>query len=257
MVDEIYDRNIGVWTEKVQEKLKKTTVGVAGLGGAGSSLLDILARNGIGRFKIADPDSFDISNIQRQLNATHKAFGKNKAAVTKERILDINPKLHVASYEEGITLDNIDDFLDDCNFVHDAIEHYKPELKITFHRKAREKGLIITSSFVVAGGMCTLAFHPQGMGFEEYFEYANNVENWKLKHNKIVKKDPDYIDRDFFLDRVSKGVVPTSADGAYLTGIVVAGTYKRLIMEKEVAYAPKAIRLDILDDDMYQKAIVD
>ncbi|MFH1682595.1 MAG: ThiF family adenylyltransferase, partial [Candidatus Woesearchaeota archaeon] len=63
-----YNRNIGVWSEEFQDRLKDVTVGVAGLG-AGASIVPVLARNGFGNLKIADPDVFEIHNLNRQYYA--------------------------------------------------------------------------------------------------------------------------------------------------------------------------------------------
>ncbi len=253
---EIYDRNIGVWDEDFQNKLKNVTVGLAGLGGSGGCLASILARNGFGKFKIADPDIFEIHNIQRQLFAVYSSLGQSKAEATKDGIKEINPAIQVAAYPAGITLENLDEFLEGCDFVHEVIDYSAPEVKIAIHRKAREKGIIVSSAAIIGTGVATLIFHPQGMSFEEYFEYDERKKEWKQSIDKIAGVYPDYINREIFLGRIAKGQVPTTADGAFLTGITTAGLYKRILMGKEVAYAPKMVRWDMLDDQFYNRAIL-
>ena len=253
MVEERYNRNIGVWTEEFQEKLMSTTIGVAGLGGVGGTLIDILARNGIGTFKIADPDVFDKTNLQRQISATEQTIGVNKTVATKERIHSINPGIKVISYERGIEFQNLDDFLNGCDFVHEGMDYFISELKIEFHRKARGKGIISTTSAIIGAGAFAIAFHPQKMSFEEYFEYPGTSKGWHLPPNKLVLRYPDYFDTNFFFQRVSQGQVPTTADGGYLTGVMIAGLYKRILMGKDVNYAPKSMRMDIMDDMMYKQ----
>lgn len=257
MYNQRYDRNIGVWTEEFQVKLKNITVGIAGLGGSGSCLVSLLTRNGFGCLKIADPGIFDIFDIQRQLFATEKNLGKNKTLVTEEEVRYINPEIKVISYKEGIKEGNLENFLEGCDFVHEVMDYSVPALKILFHRKAREKKIITTTSAVIAGGVATFVFHPEGMSFEEYFEYPGNITGWNLSHQKLVKKDPDYLLKEFFLNRVKQGTIPSTADGAFLTAITTVGIYKRLLMGKEVAYVPKIMRFDILDDSMYLQTIID
>lgn len=86
--DELYwkrvRRNLG-WlgdTEEEQrmrqEKLRDVVVGIAGCGGIGGAVADRLVRLGVRNLKIADPDTFDVSNINRQLGATVDNVGKNK-----------------------------------------------------------------------------------------------------------------------------------------------------------------------------------
>ena len=74
-----------------QDKLKKAKVAVFGLGGVGGHTVEALARAGIGHLVLVDYDSYDITNINRQIGALHSTIGRYKVEVMKERILDINP----------------------------------------------------------------------------------------------------------------------------------------------------------------------
>jgi len=254
-IDHRYNRNIGVWTEEFQNKLKEVTVGVAGLGGAGGALTSILARNGFGRIKIADPAVFAAPDLQRQFYAKESTLGQNKTDVSERELHDINHEVKIVAYRNGISKENIDDFLDGCDFVHEVIDYSLPELKTLIHKKAREKRIIVTTSAIVGCGASAFVFHPDGMSFEEYFEVQKGVTDRKQSPEKIIIIDPDYMDKKFFLERVMQGTIPTSCDGGYLTGITVAAIYKRMLMGKEVAYVPKVMRVDFLDDLMYNKNI--
>ena len=113
---ERFNRNIGVWSEKFQESLKDVTIGIAGLGGSGGGLATILARNGFYNFKLADFDKFERHNIQRQFYALESTLNKPKSDITAQGIKDINPEVSVEVYEKGVTLDNLDHFLDNPVF---------------------------------------------------------------------------------------------------------------------------------------------
>lgn len=108
-----------IGTENI-EKLKKSKVAIFGIGGVGSYVLEALARVGIGSFVLVDKDEVDITNINRQIIATHKTIGMPKVEVAKQRVLDINPKAKIEIYQEffmpetrGI-LDNSIDYIVDC-----------------------------------------------------------------------------------------------------------------------------------------------
>ena len=73
------------------EKLKKAKVAIFGIGGVGSYVVEGLVRAGVGTFILVDKDVVDITNINRQIIATHKTVGKSKVEIAKERILAINP----------------------------------------------------------------------------------------------------------------------------------------------------------------------
>ena len=81
------------------EKLQKAKVAVFGIGGVGSYVVEGLARSGVGHLILVDYDTYDITNINRQLGALHSTIGKYKVDVMKERILDINPDAIVEAYK--------------------------------------------------------------------------------------------------------------------------------------------------------------
>lgn len=72
-----------------QEKLKNVVIGIAGTGGIGGQLAQRLVRMGVRNLKLADPDTFDISNMNRQMGADLQHIGKNKAEVVAEMGGDI------------------------------------------------------------------------------------------------------------------------------------------------------------------------
>ena len=102
------------------EKLHSKKVAIFGIGGVGSFVVEALVRAGIESFILVDKDVVDITNLNRQIIATHSTIGKPKVEVAKERILDINPNVQVTTYQEfflpeteGI-IDNTIDYIIDC-----------------------------------------------------------------------------------------------------------------------------------------------
>lgn len=102
------------------EKLHNTKVAVFGIGGVGSFAVEGLARAGIENFVLVDNDIVTLTNLNRQLIATHNTINKPKVEVTKQRILEINPNANVTIYKElfmpetkGILDENID-YIVDC-----------------------------------------------------------------------------------------------------------------------------------------------
>lgn len=105
--------------EKIK-RLNNAKVAIFGLGGVGSYVLEGLVRAGIGNFVLVDKDVVDITNLNRQIIATHKTIGKPKVEVARERVLDINPDAKVEIHQEffmpeteGI-LDNTIDYIVDA-----------------------------------------------------------------------------------------------------------------------------------------------
>ena len=104
-------------------KLKQSHVAVFGIGGVGSYVAEALVRGGIGSIDIIDNDEFCLSNINRQLFATHSTLGQNKVDVAKNRMLDINPNLTINTYTTFYTAQNASEFdFSKYDYVVDAID---------------------------------------------------------------------------------------------------------------------------------------
>lgn len=84
--------------EDAMERLKNAHVAVFGIGGVGGYVVEALARAGIGHLTLIDSDTVSLSNLNRQLLATHSTLGMPKVEAAKARILDINPQARVETY---------------------------------------------------------------------------------------------------------------------------------------------------------------
>ena len=78
------------------DKLAKSSVAVFGIGGVGGSAAEALARTGVGHIALCDDDTVCLTNINRQVIATHKTVGRDKIEVMAERIKEINPEAKVS-----------------------------------------------------------------------------------------------------------------------------------------------------------------
>lgn len=115
--------------EKV-EKLNKSKVAIFGIGGVGSYVVEGLARAGVGKFVLIDKDKVDITNLNRQIIATHKTIGKAKVEVSKERILEINPNAEVEIHEEFF-LPESEGILDETvDYIVDAIDTVTAKIEL-------------------------------------------------------------------------------------------------------------------------------
>lgn len=126
------------------DKLSKSKVSVFGIGGVGTYVVEGLVRAGVGRFVLVDDDLICLTNINRQLHATRKTVGRPKVEVMKERILDINPKAEVVTYQRFYLPENADEMIgDDYDYIVDAIDTVTGKIDLVV--KAREKGIPIIS----------------------------------------------------------------------------------------------------------------
>ena len=109
--------------EEATRRLKNSRVAVFGVGGVGGHAVDALARAGIGVLDLIDSDTVSITNINRQLMATHSTVGRLKVEVAKERILDIYPDAVVNARPVFYTPETADQFdFSQYDYIVDAID---------------------------------------------------------------------------------------------------------------------------------------
>lgn len=171
-----FDRNIGWVTEAEQAALRGSSVAIAGMGGVGGVHLLTLVRMGIGKVRIADFDTFDIANFNRQAGATMGSIGRPKLDVMAEMALAINPELQVARFPQGVTADGIDDFLDGADLFVDGFDFFALDIRRRVFARAEQLGIPAVTAAPIGLGTGYLAFVPGGMTFEEYFRLEGQPE---------------------------------------------------------------------------------
>jgi len=129
------------------EKLQKAKVAVYGIGGVGSFVVEGLVRAGIGHIIIVDYDKYDITNINRQLGATHSTIGKYKVDVMKQRCLDINPNIKIEAYKPD-EIDGGETSLVDSTitYVVDAIDTMTNKIELIEKAKLENVKIITATS---------------------------------------------------------------------------------------------------------------
>jgi len=96
--DEIFQRNIGVFTPEEQEKIKNLKIAIIGVGGLGAPATENLTRLGVGELRLVEPDTFEISNFNRQTGAYLNTIGRNKAEVMVDMVKLINPEIKLRQH---------------------------------------------------------------------------------------------------------------------------------------------------------------
>lgn len=127
------------------EKLQFSRVAVFGVGGVGSFTVEALARAGIGSIDIFDGDKIDVTNINRQLIATHENIGEDKVLAMKKRILSINPDIKVVANKCVFGKENHEEYdFEKYDYIVDAIDMVSS--KILIITKANSLGKKVISS---------------------------------------------------------------------------------------------------------------
>jgi len=137
-------------TPGIHQKIRKSVVGIAGLGGLGSAVAIALARIGVGRLILVDFDVVEPSNLNRQQYFIHQ-IGMPKVEALQENLLKINPYVRVQTYNEKLDRKNVEKIFKEAEVVVEAFDRAdeKAMLINTVSEKMPDKYIVAASG--VAG----------------------------------------------------------------------------------------------------------
>ncbi|TAK90370.1 MAG: ThiF family adenylyltransferase [Burkholderiaceae bacterium] len=246
--DQAFSRNIGWVTESEQVCLRSKRIAIGGLGGVGGFHLTTLARLGIGKFHIADFDSFDIVNFNRQAGATMTSLDKPKATVLATMARDINPELELEVFDQGVMADNLDDFLHDVDLYVDGLDFFAFTARQMVFAACAHKGIPAITVAPLGMGAALLNFLPGGMTFEEYFRWQGcNEEQMALRF--LLGLSPAMLQRPYLaepaaVDFKEKRGPSTIMACQLCAGIAATEALKILLKRGPITYAPRGMHFD-------------
>ena len=142
---------------QAMEILARSRVAVFGIGGVGGYVCEALARSGVGAFDLVDDDRVCLTNLNRQIIATHETLGRLKTEVMAERIRQINPQADVRVRSCFFLPENADTFpFPDYDYVVDAVDTVAA--KIALAVKCAETGTPLVSSMGAGNKLDPTAF---------------------------------------------------------------------------------------------------
>ena len=255
--EQAFDRNIGWLTHEEQAKLRKSCVAIAGLGGAGGFQAQVLARLGVGHFKIADLDIFELTNINRQIGASIETLGQSKTPVIRDMILSINPEARVELFEEGINSKTIDRFLESANLAFDGIDFFAQNTKLLLFRKCRAKEIPALTSCPIGFGASLIIFSPEGMKYEDYFDFREGMSEKEMRITSTFGLSPNALCLSYMDKKVLdlKGQRASSVVPALVLVAALSGTeaVKILTGKRTVRYCPYVYQIDLMTQHVSRK----
>jgi len=125
-----YQRNRTVISVNDQLTLFRSSVAVIGCGGLGGYIVEELARLGVGRIVVIDPDVFEEHNLNRQLFSSPASLGRAKVQVAADRIGAINPAVNLVPIQTAFSPENGADLLGGCQVAVDALDSIQVRLEL-------------------------------------------------------------------------------------------------------------------------------
>lgn len=243
-----FSRNIGWVTEAEQHILKAKRIAIAGMGGVGGFHLLTLARLGVGQFHIADLDTFELANINRQAGASMSTMGRSKVEVLAEMARDINPEADIRLFPQGVSEQNLPEFFRDTDLYVDGLDFFAFEARAQVFKYCSESRIPAVTVAPLGMSAGLLNFLPGGMSFEDYFQVTGKPELEKAIRF-LVGLAPALLHRHYLADRsrvdlkARKG--PSTVIACQLcAGVAAAEALKILLGRGKVWAAPHGIQFD-------------
>lgn len=173
----LYSRQIllDVWDLDAQEKLKFSNVCIIGCGGIGCALAELLARAGVGKMTLVDPDIIEMSNLQRQLAFTPNDIGFYKAETLAKRLKLINPNIEVQYLNQAITVGNAAQLVQHQDLVLDGCDQFATRYLVNRTCRYFDVPLISASAIGLQGQL--LMVEGQSACYECLFPQEEQVDH--------------------------------------------------------------------------------
>ncbi|MBQ7357431.1 MAG: tRNA threonylcarbamoyladenosine dehydratase [Clostridia bacterium] len=220
--------------EEAIEKLKNSRVAVSGVGGVGGYICEALTRAGVGALDIFDRDTVSVSNINRQIIATHKSVGRPKVEVMRERILDINPECEVEANEVFYLPENAEKFdLSRYDYIADAVDTVSAKLEIIC--RADKLGVPVISAMGAGNKLDAAAFEVSDIYKTEVCPLARvirrelkarGVKSLKVVYSKEEPRKSNLTDNESGKSIPGSVSFVPSVMGLIMAGEIIKGLVK-------------------------------
>lgn len=251
-----FSRNIGWITPAEQERLRQARVAIAGMGGVGGSHLLTLTRLGVGKFHLADFDTFAVENFNRQAGANLATVGRPKLDSLIEMAMAINPGLEIEPFPDGIKADQTERFLVDCDLYLDGLDFFAmPARRAVFATCNRLRIPAVTAA-PLGMGSALLNFLPGKMGFEDYFQ-LEGVGEYQQYLRFLVGLAPSrahtrYLVLPDRIDLIAKRGPSTPMGCQLCAGVAATQALKLLLGRGRVLPAPWGQQFDAYENRLYR-----
>jgi molybdopterin/thiamine biosynthesis adenylyltransferase len=245
---EAFERNTGLISLEEQQILASSLVVIAGCGGVGGLHAHTCARLGVGRFRIADTDTFSIANINRQIGATVQSIGKNKAEVTAEMIRSINPECRVEVLDRNICADNVGAFVRDADLVIDGVDFFALSARRQLFAAAWQADIPALTAAPLGFSATLHVFANGGMSFDDYFDLADEQEPFEQLMRFIVGLAPAGLHlpyMDLSSVNIETGRGPSSILGSQMAASLAGGEALAILLNRRpLLLAPEYLQFD-------------
>ncbi|MHB1332331.1 MAG: ThiF family adenylyltransferase [Sulfuriferula sp.] len=243
-----FSRNIGWVTQDEQACLRHKRVAIAGMGGVGGFHLLALARLGVEKFNIADLDTFELANFNRQAGASMSSLERPKVEVLAEMVRDINPESDLVIYPQGVNEGNLQAFFQGVDLYIDGLDFFAFDARERVFAYCTQHDIPAVTVAPLGMSAALLNFLPGGMSFEDYFQLNGRPELEKAVRF-LVGLAPALLHRHYLADKTRVNLKERRGPSTIMAcqlcaGVAASEALKMLLGRGKVWAAPHGIQFD-------------
>jgi molybdopterin/thiamine biosynthesis adenylyltransferase len=200
------------------------------------------------KFNIADYDTFDLANFNRQVGATISTLGRRKLDVLAAMVKDVNPEAQLKAFPNGINRENISAFLGNVDLYVDGLDFFAFEARRAVFAECDKLRVPAVTAAPLGMGVALLNFMPGKMTFEEYFKLEGLSEPEQALRF-LLGLSPALLQRGYLVDRsrvdFSTHRGPSTVMACNLcAGVATTEALKILLKRGPVLAAPHGMQFD-------------
>lgn len=228
--------------------LRRSTVAIAGQGGVGGAHALTLSRLGIGAFRLADFDEFEVHNFNRQVGSSMGTLGRPKVEVMGEMVRSINPEAEVRCFDQGVTEANVSEFLAGVDVYVDGIDFFAVDARRLLFAECARRGIPALTAAPLGMGVALLYFKPGGMTFEEYFKVDGQARQEQYARF-IAGLSPAMLQRPYLVEPLAVNFAERKGPSTMMAcdlcaGVMGTSVLKVLLNRGDLRAAPWAMQFD-------------
>jgi len=220
--------------EEALKCLSQCHVAVFGVGGVGGYVVEALARSGVGKIDLIDKDRVNLTNINRQIIATHDSLGEYKVDAARERILKINPDAQIRVYKTFYLPENSSQFdFSLYDYIVDAVDTVTAKIEIIIN--AKKAGVNVISCMGTGNKLDPTRFEVSDIHKTSVCPLAKvmrrelkkrNINSLKVVYSKEEPKKPSVTDESLKRQTPSSIAFVPSVAGLIIAGEVIKDLIK-------------------------------